>query len=138
MRSLQVRSQARGRPFGNVELALLASERLAWLTGLADAAEPCSSTTLSPLLHQVHVRDYGVQLLHVGDVSQGSKLLLQHATWIDRGAATNGEAAAGQGRGSPHAAVANDACNPDAARLVRSALGHIQRMSGLESTRAGV
>ncbi|KAL6749221.1 hypothetical protein V8C86DRAFT_2853563 [Haematococcus lacustris] len=66
--------QATGRPFGNVELALLASERAVQVAAVMDK---------SSWEYHVQVRDLAMQLLHVGQSSRGCSLLRDYQAWLE-------------------------------------------------------
>ncbi|KAJ9513642.1 hypothetical protein QJQ45_006200 [Haematococcus lacustris] len=67
-------AQATGRPFGNVELALLASERAVQVAAVMDK---------SSWEYHVQVRDLAMQLLHVGQSSRGCSLLRDYQAWLE-------------------------------------------------------
>jgi len=73
--------QAQGRPFGDVTLALLATERMVLVTKAIEA---------DSWAHQLQARDYGAQLLHVGRTQEGLRLLSDYQAWLAKDGRSDG------------------------------------------------
>ncbi|GAX75788.1 hypothetical protein CEUSTIGMA_g3231.t1 [Chlamydomonas eustigma] len=78
--------QSRGRPFGNVELSVLATERLVLITremtvgrsgGVVDRDNGWE--------HALQVRDLGALKIHVGQRLEGLQLLEGYSRWLEAG-----------------------------------------------------
>ena len=122
--------QPTGRPFGNVELSVLATERAAHVTALIDQDGWDFAT---------HVRDMGALNIHIGKKSLGLSQLESYKSWLEGEGplSLDGSNLGGAERAAKEGKVSEKILAPGAYHSLVSEVILVQRRKLLESTFSG-